>query len=89
MVEYDPLASQLQELALNITVKLKHEPKAEDIVIQFVLAPGNQCHTVRKSVPHHHQKVAAKSRKTSSKPLQKRCTTLPLNSRKLQNGGKL
>ena len=30
-------ALQLQELPLNITVELQHEPKAADVVIQFVL----------------------------------------------------
>ena len=31
------LFSQLHEAPLNITVALEHEPKAADIVIQFVL----------------------------------------------------
>ena len=30
-------AVQLQEAPLNITVELQHEPKAADVVIQFVL----------------------------------------------------
>ena len=33
--------SGLQQAALNITMKLKHEPKAADVVIQFVLPLGN------------------------------------------------
>ena len=32
-----PWAVQLQEAPLNITVELQHEPKAADVVIQFVL----------------------------------------------------
>ena len=32
-----PWAVQLQDAPLNITVELQHEPKAADVVIQFVL----------------------------------------------------
>ena len=32
-----PWAVQLQEAPLDITVELQHEPKAADVVIQFVL----------------------------------------------------
>ena len=37
-----PRAAQLQEAPLNITMELKHEPKAADVVIQFVLPLRNR-----------------------------------------------
>ena len=45
-----PRAAQLQEAPLNITMKLKHEPKAVDVVIQFVLSLRN-CSKKRSTSP--------------------------------------
>ena len=42
IVQPGPKALQLQEAALNITMKLKHETKAADVVIQLVLTLGNR-----------------------------------------------
>ena len=36
-----PKVLPLQEAALNVTMELKHETKAVDVVIQFVLTFGN------------------------------------------------
>ena len=41
LFKHGPQVAQLQAAAFNITMELKHEPKAADIVIQFVLLLGN------------------------------------------------
>ena len=54
LFKHGPQVSQLREATLNIAMELKHETKVADIIIQFVLSLG----TVRKSAPHHRQKLA-------------------------------
>ena len=41
LVKDGPQVSQLLHVTLNITMELKHEPKAAGIVIQFVLLLGD------------------------------------------------
>ena len=41
LFKHGPQVSQLQQVTLNITIKLKHELKAADVVIPFVLLLGN------------------------------------------------
>ena len=41
LFKHGPQVSQSLQATLNITMELKHEPKAADSVIQFVLPHGN------------------------------------------------